>query len=223
MKRGPILFIAIFLTMALSWGGLILAPQIQLGGQQPAEEPGTGAIYPAARAGLAQQGREVYRAQGCYYCHTQQVRPQGFGSDYERTWGARHSVAADYLFDYPVMLGRLRMGPDLANIGNRQTNQLWHLVHLYDPSLTVRGSTKPSYSFLFEKRPIRRGGSPEALPLPPDRVELGYEVVPTPQARALAAYLLSLKKDVALFEAPFPPEPAPREWDRLIEPLLGGQ
>jgi len=37
--------------------------------------------------------------------------------------------------------------------------------------------------------------------------EPGYEVVPGSEARALAAYLLNLRQDGYLFEAPPPPQP----------------
>ena len=58
----------------------------------------------------------------------------------------------------------------------------------------------PSYRFLFQKRKIERGSSPDALVLPN---EPGYELVPTAQAKALTAYLLSLRADAPLFDAPF--------------------
>ena len=59
----------------------------------------------------------------------------------------------------------------------------------------------PSYTFLFEKRRTYLGSSPEALPV---KTEAGFEIVPKPEARALAAYLASLKSDVSLYEAPLP-------------------
>ena len=54
--------------------------------------------------------------------------------------------------------------------------------------------------------------APDALKLDGDWApERGYEIVPTDEAVALVAYLLSLKSDVPLFEAPFtaPASPAP--------------
>jgi cytochrome c oxidase cbb3-type subunit 2 len=125
------------------------------------------------------------------------------GPDIGRGWGKRHSVAEDYLFDYPVMLGSRRIGPDLANVGVRQPDRNWHLLHLYTPSIEVPGSTMPTYRFLFEKRRIERAPSPDALVLPPELAPPpGYEIVPTPEARTLVAYLLSLREDAPLFDAP---------------------
>src|SRR5213079_905384 len=76
-------------------------------------------IYPQPKSGMAERGRKVYMANGCVYCHSEQVRPDYGGSDINRKWGDRRSAPRDYIFDRPAMLGRMRMGPDLANIGKR--------------------------------------------------------------------------------------------------------
>ena len=131
------------------------------------------------------------------------------GADIARAgWGQRQSVAADYRYDVPVQLGSLRAGPDLANIGIRYPDSNWELVHLYAPQAVVKNSAMPPFRFLFEVRKIKPvdAPSPDALKFPqgfapPD----GSEVVPTPEAKQLAAYLLSLKADAPLYEAPFTP------------------
>jgi len=74
MNHGPLIFLGSFLAMACSWFGLILMPQLQIGRQQSVVLPETGQLYPAPRPGAAAQGAQVYRANGCYYCHSQQVR-----------------------------------------------------------------------------------------------------------------------------------------------------
>ena len=128
------------------------------------------------------------------------------GPDIARGWGYRQSVAADYLYDQPVQLGSLRAGPDLSNIGVRAPDARWQLQHLYAPRSVTPASTMPSFKFLFEIRKIGVAPSPDALKLtgefaPP----AGFEVVPRPEAKELAAYLLSLKANVPLYEAPFTP------------------
>ena len=61
----------------------------------------------------------------------------------------------------------------------------------------------PPYRFLFEQRRIGRTPSPDAMTLPPELAPgPGFEVVPRPEARALAAYLASLRADAPLFIAP---------------------
>ena len=125
------------------------------------------------------------------------------GPDISRGWGLRRTVAQDYLFDYPVQVGSQRIGPDLSNIGMRLPDARWHLLHLFNPQFVVKGSTMPAYRFLFETRKIGRQASPNALTLPAEFTPAaGYEIVPKPEARALVAYLLSLRADAPLFEAP---------------------
>lgn len=202
MNYGPLLFLGIFLTVASSWCGLVLIPHLQFGRQEAVKIEETGQYYPQRRPGLAEQGMGVYRANGCVYCHTQQVRREGYGADIARGWGQRRTVTRDYLYDKPVMLGTMRTGPDLSNIGVRQASANWHYLHLYDPRITSKGSIMPSLPFLFIERPIKGHASPDALQLPPEYApKPGYEVVPGPEARALVEYLLSLKANAPLPEA----------------------
>jgi cbb3-type cytochrome oxidase cytochrome c subunit len=127
------------------------------------------------------------------------------GPDIQRGWGRRQSVAEDYLFDQPLQVGSLRAGPDLSNIGLREDAN-WELVHLYAPAAAVTGSTMPAFRYLFEVRKIGNARSPEALVLPPQFApEAGWEVVPTPEARELAAYLSSLRANAPLYSAPITP------------------
>jgi cytochrome c oxidase cbb3-type subunit 2 len=208
MNSGPLLYLGLLLSMALSFWGMVLSPQMQMGRKDVTPAGDGRQLYPAGRMGLAKAGADVYRSHGCAECHTQQVRPEGYGSDFERGWGVRRTVAQDYLRDNPVMLGSLRMGPDLANIGVRQPDVNWHLNHLYHPKTVVPTSTMPPYAFLFETRQITGQPSPEALTIEGEYApEAGYEVIPTDQAWALVAYLKSLNSEVALFEAPLPVEP----------------
>jgi hypothetical protein len=65
------------------------------------------------------RGEHVYAANGCVYCHSQQVRADYIADDIERKWGNRRSAPRDYIFERPVFLGKMRMGQDLANIGAR--------------------------------------------------------------------------------------------------------
>ena len=125
------------------------------------------------------------------------------GPDLARGWGRRRTVAEDFLFDSPVMPGSQRIGPDLADVGARLPDAQWHLRHLYVPRLTEPASTMPPYRFLFERRKLGLTPSPEALALPaPWAPPPGYEIIPKPEAVALAAYLTSLRAEAPLFVAP---------------------
>ncbi|HEX3625203.1 MAG TPA: cbb3-type cytochrome c oxidase subunit II [Verrucomicrobiae bacterium] len=129
------------------------------------------------------------------------IRP--IGPDIERGWGMRHSVAEDFLWDNPVQLGSIRVGPDLANVGMRYDLN-WQLLHLYAPQSKVQNSMMPSFRFLFNVQKIGATPSPDALQLPAGfGPPAGEEVVPSEDAKNLAAYLVSLRADVALHDAPF--------------------
>ncbi len=137
------------------------------------------------------------------------------GVDIARGWGSRLTVAADYLYDQPVQVGHSRLGPDLANYGQRAPSVALILQHLYHPRTTMPGSTMPAHQFLFETRPIGKKPSPDALQLPesfapkPGKDGRPLEVVPKPEALQLAAYLQSLRVNTPLFEAPASPAPQP--------------
>ena len=119
MKGLVPLFLGILATFAFSWVGLALVPTLQIGHLEPQTDEEGADPYPVARSGMAERGREVYIANGCMYCHTQQVRPGYAASDISRKWGARRSAPRDYIYERPVLLGTLRMGPDLTNVAKR--------------------------------------------------------------------------------------------------------
>jgi cytochrome c oxidase cbb3-type subunit 2 len=120
---------------------------------------------------------------GCVYCHSQQVRPEGFGADIDRGWGQRRSVPRDYVLQDPPYLGTMRTGPDLANIGVRQPTDQWHYLHLYDPQITSPGSVMPPFKFLYETTEL-----PESYASEPTWI------IPSKDAMNLVAYLKSLQQ-----------------------------
>jgi cytochrome c oxidase cbb3-type subunit 2 len=146
---------------------------------------------------LERQGLDVYLAEGCVYCHTQQVRP--IAQDTSRY--GRPSVPGDYARlvaqdawrQTPSILGTERTGPDLSNIGERQPSEAWHLIHLYNPRAVVSGSIMPAFPWLFEVKDTP-GDNDVIVPMPEARREPGGVIVAGPGARALVAYLLSLRQ-----------------------------
>jgi cbb3-type cytochrome oxidase cytochrome c subunit len=113
------LVLGIFGTLAFSWLGLAYVPNLQIGHLDPQMEEDGSDAYPVPKSGMAERGRRVYVANGCFYCHSEQVRADYAGADIDRKWGDRRSAPRDYIFDRPALLGRMRMGPDLSNIGKR--------------------------------------------------------------------------------------------------------
>jgi cytochrome c oxidase cbb3-type subunit II len=127
------LFFGAFLLFGLSWLALAAYPYIAFAGLQRSKDEATGALAPLGNPGTANQGVQVYAANGCLYCHSQYVRNKDEGSDINRKWGKRRTVARDYMFDPAVFLGTSRLGADLTNVGDRQTDPQWFYRILYNP------------------------------------------------------------------------------------------
>ena len=81
MRNGVIVFIAAFIALGVSWCGFVLAPVMQLGTEKQAAVLNSSDVYPIGRPGEANQGLQVYRANGCAACHTEQVQQSGFACD----------------------------------------------------------------------------------------------------------------------------------------------
>ena len=128
----------VFIVIVISIGGLVeILPLVY---STTATEPYEGVRpYPAAQ--LA--GRDVYIREGCYGCHSQQVRP--FRSETER-YGP-YSVAGEHVYDRPFQFGSKRTGPDLARVGKRYSDE-WHRIHMIKPQELVPESNMPAYPWL---------------------------------------------------------------------------
>jgi cytochrome c oxidase cbb3-type subunit I/II len=100
------------------------------------------------RTTLEQLGRRVYIREGCWYCHSQFVRP--VNRDTEK-WGPV-SQAGEMVYDVPQMLGTRRIGPDLSREGNRRSDA-WHYAHFWNPRATEPESIMPSFTWLFTEDP----------------------------------------------------------------------
>ncbi len=206
MKNAPLFFLGLLGAVTFSWAGLVLGSHAQLGKLGPYFDEAESLSFPQPVSGLAARGERVYADLGCAACHTQQVRRPGYGSDQERGWGDRQSVARDYIFRGRPLLGDARIGPDLANLAGRKAGapkQEELLRFLY-----LGSKTHAPYRFLFESREIVGQRSIHALEFPDAMMTApGHEIVPTERARTLAAYLLSLNQSHVYPEA----RPVPRE------------
>ena len=202
MNRTLLIYAGIVLSVIASGIGLVYIPDAQLFGLEPVALA-SGELRPVAPAGEVAIGRGVYIDLGCIYCHSQQVRPAGFGADLDRGWGTRRSVARDYIYDEPHLLGTMRTGPDLASVGVRIPDRSWHYQHLFDPQSTSAGSIMPPFPFLFETRRLEPGQQLpfNAIAMPEGTIEAGHYLVATDRGRALVAYLLSLDQSYPVPEA----------------------
>lgn len=136
-------------------------------------------------------GRQKYIEYGCIYCHSQQVRDPSAGGDKSFGWG-RASIASDYIHDKPHLLGTMRTGPDLSNIGSRQPSKAWHYLHFYNPRKVVDWSIMPGFPFLFKKVIAKKKPEKKALKIPGEK---NTWIIPKKEADALVEYMLSLKRN----------------------------
>lgn len=140
---------------------------------------------------LELKGRQTYIENGCVYCHSQQVRDPVAGADKHFGWG-RPSHPSDYIHDKPHLLGTMRTGPDLSNIGSRQPSKIWHHIHLFDPRGVVSWSIMPGFSFLYKMAESKTKPKDNAIQFPGKK---NIWILPTEKAENLVLYLLSLKRD----------------------------
>jgi len=91
-------------------------------------------------------GSKIYKREGCYGCHSQQVRV--LRDEVERY--GHYSLAAESMYDFPFQWGSKRTGPDLARLGGKYSDQ-WHVRHLLNPRDVVPESIMPTYPFLVER------------------------------------------------------------------------
>jgi cytochrome c oxidase cbb3-type subunit I/II len=89
-------------------------------------------------------GRDIYVREGCYNCHSQQIRT--LVGDVLRY--GDYSKLGESIFDHPYQWGSKRSGPDLAREGGRYPNS-WHFFHMRDSRQISPGSTMPNYPWLF--------------------------------------------------------------------------
>jgi cytochrome c oxidase cbb3-type subunit 2 len=112
--------------------------------------------YTAAQA----RGRRVYIREGCWYCHSQYVRPV---TNEDLRWGPV-SEAGEYAYDLPHLFSTRRIGPDLTRVGLKFADD-WHYAHHWDPRLVVPDSIMPSFTWLFRQTtvPAHREGEETKL------------------------------------------------------------
>ena len=140
-KHGFLLTVGILVVVAIG-GAVEIAPLFYL--ESTIEE--VDGVRPYSPLELA--GRNIYVREGCYVCHSQQVRP--LRDEVERY--GHYSLAAESMYDHPFQWGSKRTGPDLARLGGKYSDE-WHRQHMVSPRSLVPESIMPPYAFL-EKREL---------------------------------------------------------------------
>ena len=94
---------------------------------------------------LESRGRDIYVREGCYVCHSQMIR--ALRDEVERY--GHYSIAAESMYDHPFQWGSKRIGPDLARVGGKYSND-WQYAHLIDAQSVVPESLMPHYAFMSD-------------------------------------------------------------------------
>ncbi|HEX6171310.1 MAG TPA: cytochrome-c oxidase, cbb3-type subunit I [Chitinophagaceae bacterium] len=143
IERKPIPFLIATLIVILIGGIIELVPTFLI----KSNVPTISSVKPYTPLEL--QGRDIYRREGCYTCHSQMIRP--FRSETERY--GEYSKAGEFVYDHPFQWGSKRTGPDLAREGtlNLKKTDTWHFNHMDDPQAISPGTIMPAYSFMLDK------------------------------------------------------------------------
>lgn len=219
--------LGLLVTFGLPWLLAIVAPFSSMRSLEPAEyagleiDGGEGA-FELKRSGRIAEGSDIYGAEGCYYCHTQLIRPTYAGSDLWRAdWAGlkktadhpdtrRETLVGDYKGEKVAHIGVMRVGHDLSNLGRRLdfhlksnplTPEQWLYLHLYNPrdttpyrigSQDIKEKSACPSKGGLFKEVSKNLAGADALHV--DAPD-GQAIVPNDRARALVSYLISLKKD----------------------------
>lgn len=146
MKQTGLVYLTSGSLIALLFGVIvtILIPALQA--------PGPTAL---AHSYTAQElrGRAIYQREGCWYCHTQQVRAfeANKGTIHQKGDIGPESLAGDYYYQSPLFWGTERQGPDLTHVASRINSRDWHILHLKNPRALNPGTLMPSFAYLSDQ------------------------------------------------------------------------
>lgn len=216
MERRAVRF-SIWVFVALFIGGAVqIIPMIFIKSNIPTID----AVTPYTPLEL--EGRDIYIKDGCYNCHSQQIRPFRWETDRYGTY----SKIGEFVYDHPFLWGSRRTGPDLGRAGNMNgpmyKNAAWHYNHFMDPQKMNEQSIMPRYDWYVKKhldldmtprkiRAMQTLGVPypegydqlavsdlmvQAESIVADLKASGIEVEPTSYMVAMIAYLHKLGKDI---------------------------
>jgi cytochrome c oxidase cbb3-type subunit I/II len=215
-RKGVRFSILIFIALAIG-GAVEIIPMMKVESNIPKIE----SVKPYTPLEL--EGRDIYIANGCYNCHSQQVRPLRYETD---RYG-EYSKIGEFVYDHPFQWGSRRTGPDLARAGyvgsSTYKNAAWHYNHFLNPEEIAPGTIMPAYPWLITKdvkldklpakiKALRTVGVPypegfeeeaaeeylkQAEKIVADLKASGVDIEPTKEVVAMIAYLHKLGRDIS--------------------------
>ncbi|MCH9610116.1 MAG: hypothetical protein S4CHLAM81_02010 [Chlamydiales bacterium] len=119
-----------------------------------------------SRKSLITMGENIFRAEGCWYCHTDQTRTlvQDVVLNGSADYPAPPSSANEYVYQEVTFPGTRRIGPDLSRVGIKRPHRDWHMSHFWSPKSESRGSIMPSYGHFFDNDPRGSAENPFGVP-----------------------------------------------------------
>lgn len=144
LERKSVRF-ALLVFVALAIGGAVeIIPMLKV----QSNIPTIATVTPYSPLEL--EGRDVYISNGCYNCHSQQVRPLRYETD---RYG-EYSKIGEFVYDHPFQWGSRRTGPDLARAGyvgsSTYKTAIWHYNHFEKPYEMNPKSIMPAYPWLIK-------------------------------------------------------------------------
>ena len=115
MKSGVAVFIAVLIALGSSWTGFVLGPSLQLGRAKLTTVLNSTDTYPIQRTGDATLGLQVYRANGCAACHTEQVGQDGVAFEVVLTSPGKKPMDVTNLISSMKLTGLTKEEADAAN------------------------------------------------------------------------------------------------------------
>lgn len=137
----PTVFSVLVVIAVLVASGISILPTLMM----PTYYEAPAMIRPYSPLELA--GRDIYVREGCYTCHSQQIR--SMASEILRY--GEMSKPEESMYDRPFQWGSKRTGPDLARLGKKYP-ALWHYRHMMDPRAVTPNSLMPAYAWLEKDR-----------------------------------------------------------------------
>lgn len=136
-----------------------------------------------SRKDLIKTGENIYKTEGCWYCHTDQTRTliQDTVLNGSDSFPAPPSTANEYIYQETTFPGTKRNAPDLSRVGIKKPSRDWHKGHFWSPKTASIGSIMPAFRHFFDFDP--RGTSKNTVGIPNYKFEAVYQYLMTKGTR----------------------------------------
>jgi len=119
-----------------------------------------------SRKSLIEFGENIFKVEGCWYCHTDQTRTliQDVVLNGTESYPAPPSSPNEYIYQRTSFMGTKRNGPDLSRVAIKRPSRDWHMSHFWAPRTESPGSIMPSFKHFFDDDPAGQGQTEVGIP-----------------------------------------------------------